>query len=283
MNKSYAQNIKISILEKIDKFISEEAKEFKISKNKYLAEIFTSFDFEYVAAEQTRTKIYKEKTKSIQFGVPKNARGKYEQLEKEKIVIADYCREMLDKFLSLSKIKREQIIMHEKLEIIKKAIENGMRLNFSSIHRTDMVEPYKLEESLEYNKNYVICYKESIDAVVTYSLQNIIKITKRDDEQEYYYTYIDKTESNFDPFLSYNNIIKIRITPKGEKNFQIKKYLCPKVLKKNDDIWELECTPFKALLYFAEFYDEVEILEPKALRDNLIKKINKMHELYNEK
>ena len=283
MNKSYAQNIKISILEKIDKFISEEAKEFKISKNKYLAEIFTSFDFEYVAAEQTRTKIYKEKTKSIQFAVPKNSRGKYEKLEKEKIIIADYCREMLDEFLSLSKIKREQIIMHEKLETIKEAIENGMRLNFSSMHRTDMVEPYKLEESLEYNKNYIICYKESIDAVVTYSLKNIIKITKRDDEQEYYYPDIDKTESSFDPFLSYNNIIKIKITPKGEKKFQKKKYLCPKVFKKNDDIWELECTPFKALLYFAEFYDEVEILEPKALRDNLIKKINKMHELYNEK
>ena len=140
MNKSYAQNIKISILEKIDKFISEEAKEFKISKNKYLAEIFTSFDFEYVAAEQTRTKIYKEKTKSIQFGVPKNARGKYEQLEKEKIIIADYCREMLDKFLSLSKIKREQIIMHEKLDSIKKALETGIRLNLSSIHRKHIFE-----------------------------------------------------------------------------------------------------------------------------------------------
>lgn len=283
MNINYIQNIKISVLEEIDKFISEEAEKFNVSKNKYLAEIFTNFDFKYIPNTQTRVKIYKENTKSIQFAVPKNGREKYEKLEKEKIVIADYCRQMLNKFLFLSKVKREQIILHSKLEVIREAIENDMRLNFTTKNGTDMVEPYRIIESFKYDKNYIICYRESMDGVVSYSLENIIKITKRKDSQEYYYEDIDKVDNDFDPFLSYDILVKIRISPEGEKRFQKKKQFCPKILKKQGNIWELECSIFKAGLFFAEFLDEVEILEPESLRKKFTEKVNKMYEFYNKK
>ena len=283
MKINYTKNIKISVLKTIDNFISEEAKSFNVSKNKYLAEIFKNFNFKYTPNVKTRMKIYKENTKSIQFAVSKNGLEKYEKLEKDNVIIADYCREMLDKFLSLSRIKREQIIMYDKLEMIKEAIKNDMRLNFSTINGTDMVEPYKLIESLKNDKNYIICYKESMDSVINYSLQNIIKITKRDDAQEYYFDDMDKVDNDFDPFFSYDSVVKIKITAEGEKRFQRKKELRPKILKKDKDIWELECTPFKAFLYFAEFYDEVEILEPEFFRKQITEKINKMYKIYNKK
>lgn len=276
---SYTKNIKVSVLEKIDTFIIEEAEEFGVTKNKYLTEIFKNFDFKYIP--QKRSKIYTEITNYIQFTVPKEALEKYEALENEKIVIADYCRDMLDKFLALSKVKREQIILKSKLDTIKEAISKDMRLNFTTKNGTSMVEPYEIMEDIKYDKNYIICYKETLDAVVTYSLQNIKKITKRKDFQEYYYVDIDTAKNSFDPFLSYNNTVKIKITPEGEKIFQKKKQLRPKVLRKDKNIWELECTPYKALLYFTSFYNEVEIIEPLSLRKTLTEKINKMYEIYN--
>ena len=278
---SYVKNIKVSILEKIETFITEEAEEFGVAKNKYLTEIFKNFDFEYVP--QKRSKIYTEKTKYIQFTVPKEALEKYEILEKRDIVIADYCRDMLDKFLALSKVKREQIILKDRLEMIKEAISKNMRLDFTTKNGTSMVEPYEIIEDITYDKNYIICYKEELDGVVTYSLRNIKNIKKRKDFQEYYYVDMEIAKNNFDPFLSYDSIVKIKITPEGEKIFNRKKQLRPKVLKKEKDIWELQCTSYKALLYFISFFDEVEILEPESLRKTLIEKINKMYELYNEK
>lgn len=279
MTFSYIKNIKMSVLEKIDIFISEEAEEFGVTKNKYLTEVFKNFDFKYVP--QKRSKIYAEITKYIQFTVPKEALEKYEFLENENIVIADYCRDMLDKFLALSKVKREQIILKNKLFIIREAISKEMRLDFITKNGISMVEPYEIIEDIKHDKNYIICYKETLDGVVTYSLQNIKKIIKRKDFQEYYYTDIDTAKNSFDPFLSYNNIVKIKITPEGEKIFQRKRKLRPKILKKEKNIWELECTPYKALLYFTSFYNEVEILEPIFLRQTIIEKINKMYEVYN--
>ena len=281
MTFSYVKNIKVSILEKIETFITEEAEEFGVAKNKYLTEIFKNFDFEYVP--QKRSKIYTEKTKYIQFTIPKEALEKYEILEKKDIVIADYCRDMLDKFLALSKVKREQIILKDRLEMIKEAISKNMRLDFTTKNGTSMVEPYEIIEDITYDKNYIICYKEELDGVVTYSLRNIKNIKKRKDFQEYYYVDMEIAKNNFDPFLSYDSIVKIKITPEGEKIFNRKKQLRPKVLKKEKDIWELQCTSYKALLYFISFFDEVEILEPESLRKTLIEKINKMYKLYNEK
>ena len=208
---------------------------------------------------------------------------KYEILEKKDIVIADYCRDMLDKFLALSKVKREQIILKDRLEMIKEAISKNMRLDFTTKNGTSMVEPYEIIEDITYDKNYIICYKEELDGVVTYSLRNIKNIKKRKDFQEYYYVDMEIAKNNFDPFLSYDSIVKIKITPEGEKIFNRKKQLRPKVLKKEKDIWELQCTSYKALLYFISFFDEVEILEPESLRKTLIEKINKMYKLYNEK
>lgn len=280
MKFSYNKNIKVSILKKIDKFITEEAEEFGVTKNKYLAEIFKNFDFQYIT--QNRSKIYTEVTKYIQFTIPKEALEKYEKLEEEKIVFADYCRDMLNKFLTLSKIQREQIILNNKLEIIKKAIEEEMRLDFITKNGISMVEPYKIVEDLKNDKNYIVCYKETLDSVVTYSLQNIKKINIRKDFQEYYYDNIEKITCDFDPFLPYENTVKIKITSDGEKIFQRKKQVRPKILKKERNIWELECTPYKAFLYFADFYDEVEILEPKSLRKKFKEKINKMYEMYNK-
>lgn len=276
---SYVKNIKVSILEKIDDFIIEEAKEFGVAKNKYLTEIFKNFTFEYIP--QKRSNIYAEPTRYIQFTVPKEALEKYESLKKQNIVIADYCRDMLNNFLSLSRIKREQLILKNKLDIIKEAISENKRLNFITKNGVSMVEPYEIIEAIEYDKNYIICYKETLDSVVTYLLTTIKKITKREDFQEYYYIDIESAKSNFDPFLSYDNIIKIKITPEGKKIFQRKSQLRPKVLKKDGDIWELECSSCKALLYFISFYDEVEILEPISLRETITEKVNKMYKIYN--
>lgn len=277
---NYNKNIKITLLENIDSFINEEVEKFRISKNRYFSEIFKSFQFNYTP--NTRKNIYTEITVQYQFAVPKEKLDKYEELIKENINLADYCRDMIEKFLSLSNADKERILLKDKLEIIEEAINRKMRLNFITSHGSDMVEPYAIIKSLKYDKNYIICYKESLDVVVNYSLQNIKKIEKRKDEQEYYYIDLDKAIKNFDPFLSYDNHIKIKITLEGEHLFEKRNNLRPKIIKKEGDIWTLESTDLKALIYFSSFYDEVEILEPESLRNFMAERATRLYKIYHK-
>ena len=279
-NMNYNKNIKITLPERIDSFIDAEIEKFRIPKNRYFSEMFKNFKFKYTP--NSRKNIYTEITVQYQFAVPKEKFSRYEELVKDKINLADYCRDMIENFLSLSNADKEEILLKDKLDIINEAIENKMRLNFTTSHGSDMVEPYAVVKDLKHSKNYVICYRESFDGVVNYSLQNIKKIEKRKDEQEYYYIDLDKAVKSFDPFLSYDKHVKIKITPEGERIFQKRNGIRPEVIKKEGDIWTLESTDIKALIYFSSFYDEVEILEPESLRNFMAERAARLYKIYHK-
>lgn len=94
--------------------------------------------------------------------------------------------------------------------------------------------------------------------------------------------YISNIDKNFDPFLSYNKYVIIKITPEGEKLFNTAIINRPKVYKKEGNTWTLECTKKLAKIYFPQFLSNIEILEPLDLREWFIQKFKKAYENYGE-
>ena len=54
----------------------------------------------------------------------------------------------------------------------------------------------------------------------------------------------------------------------------------PELLRIEEGIYVFQCNIPLSLIYFAQFYNEVEILEPKELRDKIKEKIMEMLKLY---
>ena len=92
--------------------------------------------------------------------------------------------------------------------------------------------------------------------------------------------YIDDVYKNFDPFLSYKNTVKVEFTEKGVELYEKILTNRPKLLDKKDGIYTFECDNKLAMVYFAQFFSNVKILEPNELKERLKNEIKKTIKIY---
>ena len=57
----------------------------------------------------------------------------------------------------------------------------------------------------------------------------------------------------------------------------------PKVLTKEENIYTFECDNKLAVVYFAQFYSSIEILEPQNLREKLRNELESTLKIYKDK
>jgi predicted DNA-binding transcriptional regulator YafY len=72
----------------------------------------------------------------------------------------------------------------------------------------------------------------------------------------------------------------VKFTDVGIEMFNLLKVDKPKILSRERNEIEVECSIFKAKLYFSQFLDEVEILEPIELREWFKEKYTKAVSVY---
>ena len=93
--------------------------------------------------------------------------------------------------------------------------------------------------------------------------------------------YLKNLKINYDPFLSYQKRVKVKFTEEGERLFGVIHYNRPKELAKGSNGEMLvECSEQKAIAYFSQFIDEVEILEPLELREKFKKRLTNASKKY---
>ena len=92
--------------------------------------------------------------------------------------------------------------------------------------------------------------------------------------------YIDDVHKNFDPFLSYKNMVKVEFTEKGVELYEKVLTNRPRLLNKKDGIYTFECDNKLALVYFAQFFSNVKILEPNELKERLKNELKKTIKIY---
>ncbi|MGL5413585.1 WYL domain-containing protein [Cetobacterium sp.] len=262
------KKIRVTLPRKIVEILENDIEEFFIKKNTLLNYIYA----EKIKENQQKKFIYpyKGETSVIQFNLnKKNLEGYYNFLEENNIQNeSEFFREILIEYASLGKKKRECFLFKDIVERINYSIKEKriIKIVFRDEKNIE-VEPYLIESSKLEVMNYLFCYNFREAKWKNYKIKYIksiyIKNTSfklRDKE------FIDKMKENFDPFISFGQYIKIKLTTAGKKMFNEIETNRPQIIKIDKDEYILECSHEKAKRYFSFFLDEVEILEPLELR-----------------
>ena len=272
-----------------------DIKRFNIKKNSFMNRIITNTQenrFNY------SVKIIRasEKNKKIEFRLNKENFNNYEEIfgmqdsnSKEKLSDSEIIRNALAYYITLSEYRREQLIYQEEIDIIERAIKNNRTISIKYQEARRIIEPYFLVNSKEESFNYVYGFCHKNKSYISYRLSNLSEISERKEKQvmkeellkEKGKDYLKNLRINYDPFLSYEKIVKIKFTEGGDKLFEIIHYNRPKVLARTSNGEMLvECSERKAIAYFSQFMDEVEILEPLELRKEFKRRLENASKKY---
>ena len=272
-----------------------DIKRFNINKNSFMNRIITNTQGNRL---DYSVKIIRasEKNKKIEFRLNKENFDNYEEIfgmqgsnSEEKLPDSEIIRNALAYYVTLSEYRREQLIYQKEIDMIEEAIEKDQTISIKYQGTRRTIEPYFLVNSKEESYNYVYGFCKKNSAYRTYRLSNLSEVIVRKERQEMKKEllkeqgkdYLKNLKINYDPFLSYQKRVKVKFTEEGERLFGVIHYNRPKELAKGSNGEMLvECSEQKAIAYFSQFIDEVEILEPLELREKFKKRLTNASKKY---
>lgn len=225
-----------------------------------------------------KVELRSEKGESFQFNLNKfNEEIYFETLREHNFSSdADYLRNILFHYLNNIRSERERIVFYEICNILEESIKREKKLIiiYGEGKESRLVSPYFIKEADRENSSYLFCWCEKNQDYRAYKISKIKSayialnnLEKKD------LNYIKIIEKNFDPFLSYGKEVKVKLTEKGDELFGRVLQNKPKVLNrtelsdKREIEYVLQCDEKVAKIYFAQFFSEVEILEPLELKE----------------
>lgn len=274
------KKLRITIPKEIYTLIESDLKDFGITKNFLCNYIFKYSD----GFKEIYNYKYSGSKRIIQFNLNKSNRENYYYFlaEKKIQVEAEYFRNIFIHYAQQSKKSRERFIFKSIIEKIRYAIENKRKVIVTFADGTKKkISVYNIASSELELKNYVFSYDEETQMFRNFTLRNIrsIYITNEkyyDEEMD----FVEEMIENFDPFLSHNKRVVVRFSKEGIKMFEMLKTYRPQLIDNNEMIYKFRCSNLQAKRYFSCFWNEVEILEPKELRQWFKDKATKVFENY---
>lgn len=274
------KKLRITIPVEIYKIIESDLEDFGITKNYLCNYIFENSG----GFKQIYNYKYGNVKKIIQFNLNKKNRENYYSFlaEKNIEVEAEYFRNIFLHYAQKSKKSREFFIFKDIIGRIASAIDNKKKITVTFADESKKtISPYYIASSELELKNYLFSYDEEAKKFKNFSIRNIrsVYVTGQnvyDGEKEYVKNVIE----NFDPFLSYSKTVTVRFTDEGLELLNNLKTYRPKILEQDGNIYKFQCSILLGKRYFSNFWNEVEILEPKELRDWFREKSKNMMELY---
>ncbi|MGL5099478.1 MAG: WYL domain-containing protein, partial [Fusobacteriaceae bacterium] len=241
--------------------LRRDMEDYEINENRLYNLIYENLDF--IFSHEENKSVYKEETGLVQFTLTKENYCKYATPENLKIKKATFFRQLFLQYTAKNPYEREMIIFKENVKKIEEAIEKNRKIEVKFKTREDILDPYFIASLEKENRNYLVSESSYKEMVVSYRIKNIRKVEILEEERENFdKKYVEELKRNFDPFLSYGNRIRIKLTPEGVVHYEKVITNRPKLLEKNGNEWIFEANEYKALLYFSGFMDMVEIIEP---------------------
>ena len=197
---------------------------------------------------------------------------------------AEYWRNIFFTYINNLRYKREEILFENKFKDIRGAIKTEKKIKIKYHKYIRLVNPYFIKVSDSENRSYLFCYCEKNNDYRNYRISEIEEIWLTNEKNEIRdKKYIDDVRKNFDPFLSYKNRVKVKFTEKGIELYEKVLANRPRLIEEKDGIYIFECDNKLAMIYFAQFYSKVKILEPEELKTILKKELKKTIEIYEDK
>ena len=222
-----------------------------------------------------------------------------------------YLKAIYEEYCLLQTYEREQVFFKENVDEINKAIAATKKLkitiyqkhnpkNNTSYNRKFYVAPYKIVQDTTKSYNYLVGIAEEIfdDNTIGEKRISSFRISRMDKimmcksmrgflSQEKKDNIEHELMSKLPQFMAGDLMdIKIRFTKKGYENFNRLLYLRPNNYTKVDNeelTYIFRCTEVQAMNYFLKFVRDVEVLEPKYLRDKFINRYKDALAVYEEK
>lgn len=264
------KKIRFTVPNFVNEITFRDIENFDIKINSFFNRLFTS---SYISVDKYPFK-KSSGNKKIQFNLNKENQLIYDNLlPKNKIQNeSEYFRDLIRTYISQPHYKRERKIFYSEYESIQKAIQRKEEVLITLLGNDYIVEPYFFKVTPEEKNNFLFCWIYEKKEYSVFNLSRISKVTPirfRKNKRHMDIVYIDKVHKKFDPFLSYGNIVKVKLTDQGKIWFKRINHYKPTLIKIEGDIYYCESSDTKATLYFARFYNEAEILEPLSLRKKM--------------
>ncbi len=276
--------IKIYVEEHIYEQLEKDSSDFDLKKNTLLNRIIKEL-WDKITIKSTFSKT--NNNKSLIFNLNKENTIFSDWINIIKIqnyeTKADFFRDIIYTYIFMSPKMRAEVIFRENKNTIEFAIKNKQICKVWFNKEVRMIEPYLLEINPDDKFYYLVAYDYKANDLRCFKLYGIKEIKITEERFKFHKNYKDRIEGirkNFDPFLSYGHILKVRFTEKGIDKFEKSPHNRPKLIEKNENIYTFYCKEFNALIYFPPFFDEVEILEPLELRESFLKKLETSYNIY---
>lgn len=293
MSDRYLEKIKVTISSYDYNILKKDLVNFDMGKRSSIGSL-CNYLIKYY-----RLKEFNKITKKIPKNHPKETLNiSIQEDQKEKICTdigklgnAEYLKYLIYNYLDNSPIEREKILNKEKFEFINQFINQKKIFNKFNSYSKEYIKILPIAiigyepEGRSYLLNFYVDKKE----FKCLQIKNfIIKDYEEMDEEitlkNEYLTLAKDLEKNFDPFLTFGHTVKVKFTENGKEIYKKTVHNKPKLLEKDETngTYIFQCTEFLGKLYFGQFLDDVEILEPESLRTYFKEKSQKIFALYNE-
>ena len=197
---------------------------------------------------------------------------------------AEYWRNIIFTYINNLRYRREEILFEKIFRKIKEGIQDKRKIKIKYHKYIRLVNPYFVKAADDENRSYLFCYCEKNNDYRNYRISEIEEVWFTNENIEIKdKKYIDDVYKNFDPFLSYKNTVKVEFTEKGVELYEKVLTNRPRLLNKKDGIYTFECDNKLALVYFAQFFSNVKILEPIELQEKLKNELKRTIAIYENK
>lgn len=281
------KKVRVTVSEDIWRLLKKDSEEFGINNNKlcnFILDKFKytkKFDIDKFIEPQGRPL-----KKVIQFDLNVANKGIYYDILKanDVEVEAEFFRDLFEIYSSQFKYQREIFIFQDTYKVVLEAIKNKSKMRILYMEDNLIISPYFIKREDQGDENFIFAYDDKNRIYRSIKLKDVIilgvlneKIQIRDKK------YIENMRKNFDPFLGERLLIKAIFTPIGESMLKSFTNYKPKLIKKDENIYQFEMTLENAKFYFASFLKEVTIIEPQKLRDELRSSFLQAYKIYDNK
>ena len=273
------KKVRFTISDFMNEIIKSDSEYFKLQIGKIGNIIFNY----YIDKNLNKVELEDSSGEVIQFNLNKSNEEIFmDTLIRNKIETeAEYWRNIFFTYINNLRYKREGILFEKNFKNIEKALKDGNKIKIKYHNYIRVINPYFIKVSDSESRSYLFCYCEKNKDYRNYRISEIDEIWFTNEKIEIKdKKYIDEVYKNFDPFLSYKNRVKVRFTEKGLELYEKVLINRPKLLAKDNNIHTFECDNKLAMVYFAQFFSLIEILEPQVLREKLQNELENTLKIY---
>ena len=273
------KKVRFTISDFMNEIIKSDSEYFKLQIGKIGNIIFNY----YIDKNLNKVELEDSSGEVMQFNLNKSNEEIFmDTLIRNKIETeAEYWRNIFFTYINNLRYKREEILFEKNFKNIEQALKDGNKIKIKYHNCIRLINPYFVKVSDSESRSYLFCYYEKNNDYRNYRISEIEEIwftNKKIEVKDK--KYIDEVYKNFDPFLSYKNRVKVRFTEKGLDLYEKVLTNRPKLLNIENNIYTFECDNKLAMVYFAQFFSLIEILEPQELRKKLQNELENTLKIY---